>query len=70
VALNLEFGLDVPDQLIADSQRIKQIFLNLLSNANKFTFKGSINASLDYDPLTKSLSGRVTDTGIGIKDED
>jgi signal transduction histidine kinase len=41
-----------------------------MSNANKFTFKGSIKATLDYDPLSKSLTGRVSDTGIGIKEDD
>ncbi|MEA3340311.1 MAG: GAF domain-containing protein, partial [Chloroflexota bacterium] len=56
--------------LIADLFRIKQVLLNLLSNANKFTlFEGRITLSCRLaDPATILFS--VTDTGIGIKPED
>jgi len=56
--------------LIADFLRIKQVLLNLLSNANKFTlFEGRITLSCRLaDPSTILFS--VTDTGIGIKPED
>ena len=44
--------------------------MNLLQNAVKFTYKGKIEARLDYDQQTKYLIGRVKDTGIGINEED
>lgn len=56
--------------LIADELRIKQVLLNLLSNANKFTsFEGHITLSCRMaDSATILFS--VTDTGIGIRPED
>ena len=60
----------VPKYLWVDSSRLLQIFINLLQNALKFTYEGTINLSLDYDPLSKFLIGKVNDTGIGISDED
>ncbi len=56
--------------LIVDSQRIRQVFINLMQNAIKFTYRGSIKILLDYDQTSKFLIGRVKDTGIGISEED
>jgi len=44
--------------------------VNLLSNSLKFTFRGSITVSLDYNEEIEELKVTVSDTGIGIKDED
>jgi len=65
--IELDDGLPA---IIADPIRIKQVLLNLLSNANKFTlFEGQITLSCRLaDPATVLFS--VTDTGIGIKPED
>jgi signal transduction histidine kinase len=49
---------------------MRQIFLNLLQNAIKFTFSGQITATLEYDVGSKYLKGRVIDTGVGISEED
>ncbi|RLC81171.1 MAG: hypothetical protein DRI81_03105 [Chloroflexi bacterium] len=67
--LEIEWDDDLPI-LIADLFRIKQVLLNLLSNANKFTpSKGLITLYCRLaDPATILFS--VTDTGIGIKPED
>ncbi|MBL8130507.1 MAG: PAS domain-containing protein [Anaerolineae bacterium] len=65
---HLEFttkvGLDVPPLLIGDEKRIEQVILNLLSNAFKFTEKGSVSLTLDADETHWALA--VSDTGIGI----
>ena len=54
---------DIPP-IIGDETKIRQILLNLVSNAAKFTEEGSITISLNYDPAQVRLS--VTDTGSGI----
>ncbi|MBF0252955.1 MAG: response regulator [Candidatus Omnitrophica bacterium] len=61
---------DVPLDIEADPTRIKQIIINILNNALKFTEKGSINLEIS---LEKELEGREkilrftsTDTGVGI----
>ncbi len=62
-----------PDRLIGDEVRLRQILINLLSNAAKFTSEGSIELNVDYrkiDARTCGIYVQVQDTGIGIKPED
>ncbi|WP_136680310.1 response regulator [Neptunomonas sp. XY-337] len=54
----------VPEWVQLDGQRLRQILLNLVGNAVKFTDYGSVTLSLDADD--KNLYFRVQDTGIGI----
>lgn len=64
---------ELPDALprvVCDRRRISQILNNLLSNATKFTERGSITVSASYDPLAGRILVRVADTGIGIAPED
>jgi signal transduction histidine kinase len=58
---------NVPENLYLDVFRIKQIFINLLQNALKFTYSGGITVELDYEKKSQFLTGKVSDTGIGIK---
>ena len=64
---------DLPEFLIGDASRIRQILLNLCSNAVRFTSKGSVKISLTNtwsgDGLTR-IRFRVSDTGIGVPIED
>jgi two-component system sensor histidine kinase/response regulator len=69
---------EVPDHLIGDSQRLRQILMNLIGNAFKFTEKGevalkvSVKQRLAGDSTVKpavELSMAVRDTGIGIPRE-
>ncbi|MBN1249668.1 MAG: GAF domain-containing protein [Anaerolineae bacterium] len=58
---------DVPDDLplvVADSRRIRQVLINLLGNAGKFTDEGFIKVSVSSDDYQVLVS--VQDTGIGI----
>jgi len=60
---------DVPRQLIGDETRIRQILVNLIGNAIKFTHQGEIAIRVMLEEETESdclLSFSVTDTGIGI----
>jgi len=59
---------EVPE-LHGDRQKVKQIVLNLLSNALKFTHEGSVQLSAAYDFGTSTVSISVKDTGIGIAPE-
>lgn len=64
---------EVPTALVGDVARIRQVIMNLVGNAIKFTESGSVRllADLhDYDKGGKFLSISVSDTGIGIKPED
>ncbi len=50
----------------SDRQKVKQIVLNLLSNALKFTHEGAVEVLAEYVPATSTIAISVTDTGIGI----
>jgi signal transduction histidine kinase len=52
--------------LRSDRQKVKQIVLNLLSNALKFTQRGSVRINATYCAATRVVSIAVSDTGIGI----
>ena len=54
----------------SDRQKVKQILLNLLVNAVKFTPRGAVTLSARYDPRARELAVAVVDTGIGIAAED
>jgi signal transduction histidine kinase len=54
----------------SDRQKVKQIVLNLLSNALKFTPAGSVTLQAAYDRRAKQMSISVRDTGVGIAKED
>lgn len=66
--VELRFDASSPEiSLFTDPQRVHQILLNLLTNAAKFTSKGSITLGYSVDEEKDSVIFSVTDTGIGIK---
>jgi signal transduction histidine kinase len=54
----------------SDRQKVKQVLVNLLSNALKFTHEGSIRVMTAYDRAGGTLTIEVRDTGIGIASAD
>jgi len=57
--------------LLADAVRVRQIVLNLLDNASKFTPEGgAIAVGVGVDPDAAGVTIRITDTGLGIPDEE
>ena len=69
VHLEVEVSADVPERLIGDPLRLRQIMTNLIGNAIKFTSRGEIRAVLDAGPLDAGrvqMRLRVSDTGIGM----
>ncbi len=53
----------------SDRQKVKQVVLNLLSNALKFTPQGSVTIEAAYDSAERTVSIAVRDTGVGIPQE-
>jgi signal transduction histidine kinase/CheY-like chemotaxis protein len=73
IALNINVEARVPETLCGDPTRILQVLQNLVSNALKFTERGtvSISASIDaeHDDYV-SMRFSISDTGIGLSDEE
>lgn len=70
---SLEVAPEVPKRLWGDDIRLKQIIINLLTNAVKYTKDGSVVFSIDFEKKDEKhvlLTVAVKDTGSGIKKED
>ena len=74
---NLEFKInvapDIPSELMGDEVRIKQILMNILNNAIKYTKEGSISLNVECEKKDNDVYNMiytVSDTGMGIKKED
>ena len=65
IAFNVSIAPGTPDHIFTDPQRLDQIIKNFVSNALKFTEKGSISINLSKD--NDKLCIAVEDTGIGIE---
>src|SRR5262249_29730364 len=65
LSIGLQLGKDLP-VLTSDRQKVKQILLNLLSNALKFTQHGSVTITAKRQTREHTVSLAVSDTGIGI----
>ena len=73
LSITLNVGKDVPDGVVGDAPRIKQVLLNLLGNGVKFTERGGVTLTLATEPAppglpegTQMVRFTVQDTGIGI----
>jgi two-component system sensor histidine kinase/response regulator len=67
--LNCAIAGDVPGALVGDASRLRQVLINLLNNALKFTERGEINLRVQQDSAGREstcLHFIVEDTGIGI----
>ena len=68
----LTVGLEVPDAIVVDGNRLGQVLLNLLGNAIKFTLSGQVELTvllLGWQERMARLRFSVRDTGIGIPAE-
>ena len=71
--LQVELDEDIPCQLIGDEGRIRQILINILNNAIKFTKKGHVSLKVSGVCTSEdccSLTFVIEDTGIGIREEE
>jgi len=67
--VTLQLDRDLP-LLSSDRQKVKQILLNLLSNALKFTHHGGVTISARRNVKDRTIALSVSDTGIGIATSD
>ena len=69
----VDIAENIPKNVIGDEVRIKQIIINILTNAVKYTEKGGFHLALRCEKIYEDeveLEVKVSDTGIGIKEED
>ncbi len=72
IQYSMQVQKNVPNGLVGDVVRVKEILVNLLGNAAKYTEKGEIKLTVRYknDPQGARIQFEVADTGIGILQED
>lgn len=72
LTLNTEIDKELPSKLYGDNTRLRQILINLMNNAVKYTEQGSVTLSVRGAKSENmlDLTFHVKDTGIGIKEED
>lgn len=73
IELIMDVNPRIPKMLVGDCVRIKQVLINLASNAVKFTDSGTVTIWIDFikkSDFEITLLASVEDTGIGIKEED
>ncbi len=72
IAFEVDVEPSIPNLLSGDEKKIKQILINLLGNAVKYTKEGSVAFILKWEKQgnTAILKGEVRDTGIGIREKE
>jgi PAS domain S-box-containing protein len=67
--LSLKYDGVIPYEIESDPKRVRQILINLLGNAVKFTERGGVEMAVRFDPAQAELQFRVSDSGIGMTQE-
>jgi CheY-like chemotaxis protein len=68
LAFRCDIAADLPLGVLADERRLRQVLLNLLANAVKFTDHGEVSLRVSFSPPGR-LRFEVRDTGIGISED-
>lgn len=69
IDFTVQYSYPLPEKINSDPLRLKQILLNLCSNAIKFTDTGTVTVMMQYQPEQDILSVNVRDSGIGMSPE-
>jgi two-component system, chemotaxis family, CheB/CheR fusion protein len=69
LTLEFRFDTEIPEFIRTDELRLRQVLINLLGNAIKFTDKGSVLVNVRFDQADPTLYFRIEDTGIGIPED-
>ncbi|MGH7852392.1 MAG: response regulator, partial [Candidatus Binatia bacterium] len=67
--LSLKYDGVIPYEIESDPKRLRQILINLLGNAIKFTDRGGVELAAHFDVAQAELQFRVSDSGIGMTQE-
>jgi signal transduction histidine kinase len=67
IAFEVSISESVPKSIFSDRARLRQVILNLVGNAVKFTLKGGVKVTIDSDAGIVKV--RVSDTGVGMNKE-
>ncbi len=73
LGFTVKYDENMPNRLRGDYSKIRQILDNLLENAVKYTYEGSISLDIGYRTITPDkidITFTITDTGVGIRRED
>jgi signal transduction histidine kinase len=71
LSIRVDTGDRLPERVVGDEPRLRQVLLNLINNAVKFTPRGGITVALQHESASATherLHFAVSDTGIGIPD--
>jgi signal transduction histidine kinase len=66
LGLRYRFDPDVPETVVGDAGRLRQVLNNLVNNAIKFTREGEVVVDVRLQPDTEQLCFMIADTGVGI----
>ncbi len=66
----LNYRFPLPNKIISDPTRLKQILFNLCGNAIKFTHEGRVEVDMSFDEMNEKMLFKVRDTGIGMTAEE
>ncbi|MEK6748297.1 MAG: ATP-binding protein [Pseudomonadota bacterium] len=69
IYFNISYQYPLPAHIVTDALRLKQILLNLCSNALKFTASGGVSLVVACDAQAATMTFEVRDTGIGMSPE-
>ena len=69
LSLQADYCFPLPDRITTDALRVRQILVNLIGNAIKFTERGTIRVTIRYDAAAQRQVFAVEDSGIGINPE-
>ena len=67
--LEAELLTPIPQEILGDPVRLRQVLVNLVGNAIKFTDTGQVRIEVSYDEAMEELKLAVTDTGMGMTQE-
>ncbi len=70
LSVTVEYATPVPAAICTDATRVRQILLNLLTNAVKFTNEGGVTVRVTCAPEREQITFEVIDTGIGMSSEE
>jgi PAS domain S-box-containing protein len=69
LAFDINYRFPLPRTIFTDPTRLKQVLLNLCSNALKFTDQGCVSIDIGYDSTKNLMRFNVSDTGVGLTEK-